>query len=75
MGMLCVWAVKMKHFRLAKNIAGDLSVSTPRKTFSPGWTGVRVTNKLDDYWTLVRTVLRQQWAENRLTSASPSSSE
>ena len=75
MGRLCVWAVKMNCLRLAENIATDLSVSTPRKTFSPGWTGGSVKNKSDDCWTLVQAVLRRQWAENRLRSASPSSSE
>ena len=63
MGMLCVWAVKMNCVRLAENIATDLSVSTPRKTFSPSWTGGNVRNKSDDCWTLVRAVLRRQWAE------------
>ena len=53
MGRLCVWAVKMNCFRLAQNIATDLSVSTPRKTFSPSWKGGSVRKKSDDYWTLV----------------------
>ena len=60
MGMLYVWAVKMNCFRLAENIATDLSVSTPRKTFSPGWTRGSVGNKSDGCWTLVQAVLRRQ---------------
>ena len=75
MGRLCVWAVKMNCLKLAENIAIHLSVSTPHKTFSPGWTGGSVRNKSDNCWTLVQAVVRREWAENRFRNASPSSSE